>query len=346
MLTLTIGPDLAHAAEVMVKDYMAVKQSESVLITADTKSDPAVVDAVMIAADNAGAKTVVNLIPPLPFQGRLADPYISQPLAAAMLACDVWIDLTFPYLAGSQPWDEAMKHKRARYMLCGDLKADSMVRMLAKADLDAMYKVHGEFIKLMGDAVGKKLRITNEAGSDVTFINDKAPYPKPRRATDPGFYTVPGAMAIFPIHDSVKGRIVVDSAFHEYYTAMPSPMTLELDGRIQKVIGGGNERSVMDRSLRRAANGDYGYVIHFTCGIQPAARYTGRCFVEDMRVIGNNAVGLGIPFWQPGGGENHPDAVLSLQSIWIEDQLIVDRGGIVGPDKLAKYAEGLVPRYA
>ncbi len=342
----TIGPDVAKAAEILVCDYMAVTPKDSVLITADTRSDMAVVDAVMVAADNAGAKTVVNVIPPLPFQGRLADPYISEPLAAAMRACDVWVDMTFPYLAGSGQWDEAMKQKRGRYLLCADLKADSMVRMFGRADLDALYKVHKEFIGLMAGSVGKPCRITNEAGTDVAFINDKAPYPKPRRAKDPGFYTVPGAMAMFPVYDSVKGRITVDSAFHEYYTAMPSPMTFELDGRIQTVTGGGAERGVMDRALRRAGSGNYGYVIHFTCGIQPAARYTGRCFVEDQRVIGNNAVGLGIPFWQPGGGENHPDAVVSMQSIWIDGAQIVDRGAIVGPDKLAKYAEALLPRYS
>lgn len=345
MMTTTIGPEVAKAAEILVRDYMAITSKDSVLITADTRSDMAVVDAVMVAADSAGAKAVVNIIPPLPYQGRLADPYIAEPLAAAMLACDAWIDLTFPYLAGSGQWDEVMKKKRGRYILCGDLKADSMVRMFAHADLDALYKVHKEFIGLMGASVGKTCRITNEAGTDITFINDKAPYPKPRRAVGPGFYTVPGAMGMYPVYDSVKGRITVDSAFHEYYTMMPSPMSFDLDGRIQKVMGGGHERSVMDRALRRAGGGDYGYVIHFTCGIQPAARYTGRCFVEDQRAIGNNAVGLGIPFWQPGGGENHPDAVVSLQSIWLDGTQIVDRGTIVGPDKLAKYAEGLLPRY-
>ena len=41
-----IGPALAAGADVLVRDYMAVKSGESVLITADTESDGTAVDAV------------------------------------------------------------------------------------------------------------------------------------------------------------------------------------------------------------------------------------------------------------------------------------------------------------
>ena len=80
---------------------------------------------------------------------------------------------------------------------------------------------------------------------------------------------------MFPDVDSVQGRIQVGSVFHEYYTALATPLTLEVDGKIKALEGGGNERLVADRALRRAAGGAYGYVIHFTHGIHPAARVTG-----------------------------------------------------------------------
>jgi hypothetical protein len=71
---------------------------------------------------------------------------------------------------------------------------------------------------------------------------------------------------------------------------------------------------------------------------------TGESFIEDMRARGNNAVGLGVPFWMPGGGENHPDAILSQQSLWVDGEPIVENGVIVEPPALAKLAEKLVPR--
>jgi hypothetical protein len=101
----------------------------------------------------------------------------------------------------------------------------------------------------------------------------------------------------------------------------------------------------MERALKRAGGGQYGSIIHFSHGFHPAARLTGASFIEDIRVKGNNAVGLGIPWWLPGGGENHPDAVVLMQSMWIDGQQIVSEGAIVGPAALARLEHELEPAY-
>jgi leucyl aminopeptidase (aminopeptidase T) len=344
MLASDIAPDLARATDILVRDYCAVKSDESVLITADTHTDMTVVAAALNAANNVGAKSVVNVVPRMPFQGGLSNPYIAEPLAAAIAASDVWIDFMFPNIAGSDAYEHAIK--RVRYVMCGDVKPDSVVRMFGRVDLDRLYDVHRSFIDVTNKAVGKEARIINDRGSDVTFELGKLPFPKPRRAEKPGLYTVPGAMGLWPVPDKVKGYIVVDCCFHEYYAQLTPPLKIKIDGRIKEIAGGGPERKVMDRALRRAANGNYGKVIHFTVGAQPAARFTGQSFIEDQRVMGNNAVGLGTPFWEKGGGENHPDAVLSQQSVWIDGTQIVKDGVIVGPPKLKKYADKLQPLYA
>ena len=139
------------------------------------------------------------------------------------------------------------------------------------------------------------------------------------------------------------GRIRIDSVFHEYYTALAEPMLLEVDGKISAIRGGGNERIVAERALRRAAGGEYGYVIHFTHAIHPAARATGTSFIEDMRAMGNDAIGMGLPWWQPGGGENHPDGILRMQTIDLDGERIVEDGLIVGPPELAALAAELAP---
>jgi len=46
-------------------------------------------------------------------------------------------------------------------------------------------------------------------------------------------------------------------------------------------------------------------------------------------VPGCDAVGMGLPWWVPGGGENHPDAVMGQQSIWLDGELLVDCGRVV-----------------
>jgi hypothetical protein len=140
-----------------------------------------------------------------------------------------------------------------------------------------------------------------------------------------------------PELESVRGRIVVETVFHEFYTHLNEPIAIEVDGRIRTVSGGGPELATLERALLRAGGGQFGYIIHFTHGMHPDARFTGKCFVEDMRVIGCNAVGMGLPWWVPGGGENHPDAVLSMQSVWLDNRLIIDKGKAVG-DGAAKAA--------
>ena len=224
--------------------------------------------------------------------------------------------------------------------------AAGSLELFGRVDLDRYYEVHRAFDEIVNGSIGKTVRITNALGSDVSFALAKPGFAKPRRADKPGMYLVPGSCTMFPELESVRGVITVGAAFHEYYTPLAPPLTLHLDGKVRELSGGGADRKIMDRALRRAGGGTYGYVIHFTHGIHPAARLTGRSFIEDMRVTGNNAVGLGLPWWVPGGGENHPDAILSEQSIWIDGEKLVEDGAFVAPALLAKLGAELAPHYS
>ncbi len=343
---MVMSPELLRAADVLIRDYMAIRAGEVVVISADSQTDRAVVDAIFAGSNHVGASAVVVSMPQLPFQGALADPYIPKPLASAVAACDVWIDVTFPYLAGSHVHDEVMQAGATRYLLGGDMGEGQLRRLFGNVDLDQYYAVHQGFDALVTAAEGQPCRIANELGTDVTFTIAKPGFAKPRRADKPGMYLVPGSCTIFPELETVVGTVAVRAMFHEYFTEAPEPLRLDINGKVQTLQGGGAERRVMDRALRRAGGGDYGYVIHFTHGIHPGARQTGMSFIEDMRVTGNNAVGLGLPWWVPGGGENHPDAIAPMQSIWIDGQQIVSDGEIIHPPELAQLAAALQPRLA
>jgi len=336
---------LDHAAAVMVADYMAVKPDETVVITADTETDRDLVDAVLSRVHAAGARGAVVTLPQVPFQGALADPFVSPAVAAAVANCQVWLDFTFPYLAGSHPHDVAVKEHGVRYLLGGDLGRDGAVRLFGGVDLDLYFEASTRFDELIAENLGKEVRITDTSGTDVSFRLGKPGLTKPRRAEAGGLYVVPGTCAFFPELETVRGEIVLCAVFHEHYTPLREPLRLSVDGRIRAVSGGTADRVALDRALRRAGGGDYGYVIHFTHGLNPAARFTGRSFIEDARVLGNNAVGFGLPWWVPGGGENHPDGVVSRQSIWVDGTQIVRDGLIVAPGPLAAAAERVVPLF-
>ena len=346
MIHPEVGPKLARAADVLAREMMCVKDGESVLVTADTGSDMTAVEAVQDAAYRLGAKVAtITLAPPLPFQGALADEYLPDHVKAATAECDVWIDLCMPYLAGSKCYDRAVNNNRTRYFLGADMGSEEMVRLMGKVALDPLFALGDAFAEVIAGHAGKECRITNDLGTDVTFTLAATEGLALSKAIKPGGYFVPGTVLLIPELESVRGDVSTGVCFHEYYTEMAEPMTFRIDGKVQDVIGGGPENRVMRRALKRAGNGEFGYIVHFSCGIHPAARYTGRSFIEDQRVVGYDAVGLGLPPWEPGGGENHPDCIVSMQSIWLDGKQVVKDGSIAGPTGLVEMADKLQPLY-
>ena len=340
---LESAAQLDRGARNLVADFMAVKPGESVLITSDTATDAVAVQAIFRAVQAAGATPSVLTFSQLPYQGALADPYLPSTVSPAVRSCDVWIDMTFPYMAGSHGHEAAIADKRVRYLLFGDLGSGGMSRLFGGINLDEYFFVANKLQELVDGSIGMTMRITDPLGTDVSFTVDKPGFSKARRAEKPGMYFVPGAVTIFPVLESVRGTIALAAVFHEYFSLLTEPIFLKVDGKIREVRGPAHHRIVLDRALRRAGNGEYGSIIHFTHSMNPAARMTGKSFIEDLRVMGNDAVGMGLPFWVPGGGENHPDGVIMNQSIWLEGQQIVRDSVIVGPRSVAEHAHLLVP---
>ncbi|MEX0923732.1 MAG: hypothetical protein WDZ84_13255 [Rhodovibrionaceae bacterium] len=310
-------------------------------MTADTQSDLLAAESILSAARVLGAEAVLLLVSQLPFQGKLADPYIPAVLRKAIQECDVWVDLTFPYLAGSDAHDLVMGQKRCRYLLLGNLTAKGVENLFGVTDLDRLFAFQKAFDDYIAGHEGDEGRITNPAGTDVSFTLGKTATKKLRHVDVPGAYTPLGSGIFFPVPETVRGQVVLDAVFHEYYVALQTPIRLEIDGQIASIEGGGAHAQTMDRALRRAAGGAYGRVIHFSYGFHPAAQFAGRSFIEDIRACGTNAIGFGVPWWEPGGGENHPDGVVTQQSLWIGGEQLISDGAIVAPAELLDPAEAL-----
>lgn len=310
------------------------------IVTADSASDRVAVEAILAAAAGVGARPILMLLPQLPYQGKLADPYIPDAVAQAVAHSDVWFDLTFPYLAGSSAHDGAMKARRTRYLLLGDADAAAL-RRLYGTDIDALFRVQSRLDDLMAAHVGAPCRVTSASGTDFVFRLGKPGGRKSRHADKPGSSTVMGSCIFYPEPESVRGVIALDAIFHEYYSVLPAPIRLEVDGDIRRVDHVKAHEMPTERALRRAGGGSYGRVIHLTCGFHPAAQFSGRSFIEDIRSLGSNAIGLGVPWWEPGGGENHPDGVVVSQSLWVDGELVVRDGRLVGPPEIAAAAHEL-----
>lgn len=333
--------DLSHkrlnrAADTLVLEHFAVRSGESVLITADTHTETRLLDAMANAVVRAGGKLHLAIAPQLPFQGGLSDPFVADSLKAAAVASDVWFDFCFPYHAGSGAHSAAMAAGRCRYALVATAGADSFERLYGCVDFGAMMDFNVAFAEYLSEAAGQQMRFTCPLGTDVTFTLDALKTKRQKVCDKPGMHTVPGTQAFYPVKESVRGRIVIQALFDEYFRALRKPIAIEVDGKIKSFSGAGTEdRPSFDRALRRAsADGDYGYFIHFTFGFHPGTMLTQRHFIEDIRVPGSNAIGMGLPWWEEGGGENHPDGIVLDQSLWLGNTKIAEDGVLIGPPHL------------
>ncbi len=190
------------------------------------------------------------------------------------------------------------------------------------------------------------MRITDSLGSDVSATPATPAFTKPRRRETPGIYLVPGSCTLFPRPESVRGTLDAVAVSREYFARFRESARLVIDGRIREVASGGAARAPFQRALRRAAGGDYGYVIHFTNGIHPAARATRESFIEDIRARGNNAVGVGV-FSAMGRSSTQGDRWFRIASGWFSPPPgSRKKGVIVEPAALARAAEQLVRRIA
>ncbi len=338
---------LTRAARTLIADQFDLQAGEGVLITRDTHTSTALSEAIAAAVLDRRGRPLVAAIPQLPFQGGLADPFIPDTLAAAAAASDIWVDCCFPYLAGSRMHDAAMKAGRTRYALLAISGAASFTRLYGRVDFASLMDYQMALVEHLDRKAGSRVRFTCPAGTQLEFVLDAVKLKRERVARSPGMHTVPGAQSLYPVKGSVRGRVVLGALFDEHYRLLRRPVVVEADGPIRSMhCSAAEDGARFERALRRAAGGrDFGFMIHFTMAFHPAARLTGRHFIEDIRTPGTNAIGMGLPWWEEGGGENHPDGVVLDQSLWIDEEPIVEGGVIVGPAQLMPAYRRVVPLF-
>ncbi len=97
--------ELTKASDILVRDLFDVRKNEIFVITADTESDPYVVDATAGAVFSAGGKPMVIWLPTPPGVSKAADPGLPlESLTGALLNADCWVEFNKKWLLYSTPW--------------------------------------------------------------------------------------------------------------------------------------------------------------------------------------------------------------------------------------------------
>lgn len=336
--------ELKQAADRLVSDIFSVKKGECVLITADDDSNENVIKAVVESAKAAGAQPMVISIPTPGGVGKAADPDLPiEPLSAALLQTDVWIEFNHQWLLYSTPFERAeAQNKKLRYMCLVDFDEELMVRTIGNVDTKKLRPFMLAITERTKQA--KRMRVTTPAGSDVSFEIDPNHYTAcdSGDASKPGIHMLTGQINVVPKFGSVNGRIVFDGSVTPPFGRTPSaPIILTVENSRIVRIEGNEDADTFQEFLSSFEDEGMFLMAHIAYGFNPGAKLTGN-IVEDERVWGCTEWGIGYvsPFDAPPHGQDaksHCDGICLQSSIWLDGVLIMDKGEVTDT-KLAELA--------
>ncbi|MDH5746645.1 MAG: aminopeptidase [Candidatus Bathyarchaeota archaeon] len=338
--------ELGKAAHKLVSEMYKLKPGETFVITADTESDPRVVDATAAAAFAVGAKPMVIWTASPLGVGKAADPMLPvEALTAVLNVADAWAEFNNEWLLYSTPYEVAMKqNKKIRHLCLVGMNVNMMTRVIGRVDLPTLADYQNKLIAMTKAA--KHIRMTTPAGEDVEFDNDlKRPIIcEVGYADTPGSHMLGGQIGWAPIFKSINGTIAFNGSIVPPIGLVKEPVKLHVrEGKVVKVEGGEDARafeswlkSFNDPLMLRMA--------HVCYGCNPGAKLTGD-IVEDERVWGCTEWGLGYVGPMLTGGEpipapSHTDGICLNTSVWLDGEQIWNKGRAVHPE-LAELAKKL-----
>jgi 2,5-dihydroxypyridine 5,6-dioxygenase len=315
-----------------------LKEGETLLVFADSMFNPHYAAAFRGAAMMLGAEVVHMEVP------HSTESLASRTIIEAWKAADIAIPLTsrIPWLY-SDAHNEALDAGTRTLMvqepvdILRRLFPDEAVRKRTEAGADLLTQ-------------GRTMRVTSEAGTDLTLDKTGRPGIGQYGIADlPGRWDhwPSGLVACAPIEGSVEGTFVLDRGdiILNLGRHVESPVHFTLrEGRIVDIDGGTDARLLQD--LFEQANDEKAFIVsHIGWGTEHRAQWhtIGTRYFESGGVMdaesfyGNMQIAFGSNFSRFLEGENkvafHLDLPTRNHSIWVDDELIVDRGVIV-PEKL------------
>ena len=340
----TMDLEIGVAAYKVVRDLLEVKKGESVLITIDSAGHWRIAEETAKAAEAMGAKVMVAWHSTPPGYGKVGDPYLPDALHAAIPETDCWVEYNYQWLLYSTPWEKALTNpKRVRYLFLGGLNEDQFVRCVGKVDLDLQKQFQDTLVGLTQKA--KKIRITNSAGTNVSFENAPGrPVTSEGWALEPGAHFLLGQIGWAPLEESINGAIAFNGSFSGGGEAdlgiLKDSVVFHVKEGVCVDITGGKEAKFLKEWFAKLQDPLMYHAAHVCYGFNPGAKLSGLC-TEDERVWGSTEWGFGYqgPFFKAKGinAKTHVDGICLNSSLWLDGEQIMDEGRLLHP-KLADLA--------
>ncbi len=330
--------ELGKAADVLIQELFKLKEGEVFVITADTMSDPRVVNATARAAFAVGAKPMIVWTCTPPGPGRQVDEFLpSEAIKAALAQADAWVEFNVMYYLYSETHESTMRaNKKMRFLGLPAMYVDTFVRLFAKVN-------HAEMAGILRKATdltmaAKHVRITTPAGEDVEFDN-KPGWPfmcETGYCDTPGTHMLAGQIAWSPDFDTINGVIVFDGSLVPQFGILTEPIRLEMKNGTIVNIEGGRQAKQLDSFLKGFNHPQMLRPAHVCYGFHPGAKLMGQ-LGEDERIWGATQWGIGgvgsflVP---PEGipGPSHIDGVCLNSTVYLDGVKITDCGQMVHPE--------------
>ena len=331
--------EVTKGAFKLVRDFMLVKPGESVVINYDTCIDERVVRALAEAVYAIDAIPVVVYTPT--DKGFYGDSNPPPPLAAAVGASDVWIELCYAPIMHSAAYRQAVDINGARYICATGLDVEMLVNCIANVDIDKVIEL-GEYFRATLEATDE-IVVTSKQGTNIRGRMDGR---KVRhsgiKAKEKGYpVMMPGQTSFCPLEETIEGKLVFDGALFPPTNLgiLRNPVEITFkEGSVVDVCGTGPEAKIFKDWLYGFNDPNSLRMAHFSQGFNPGVtKVTGR-IVEDERVFGSMEFGIGSQGIKIGGkhwdAASHTDGTVLYPTIILDGKVFEEDGVYV--DKKAR----------
>ena len=306
---------LLKAADIVVKDCLAVKKNERVVVVTDEPCRT--VGASLWLALKRKTDPLLIEITPRKIHGEEPPAQVAE----AIKNCDVFIMPTSRSLTHTHARINANK-KGARGATMPGITVDMMLRTL-NADYGRIARLTNRLCDLLGAA--RRAYVESDIGTALELDLNKR-----RCCRDTGiikhkggFSNLPAGEAyIAPVENRSNGVVIVDGSFAPV-GAVSEPVIMELKNGIIVRIKGNRKMSAIFKEYGKKEK----TLCEFGIGTNYKAKITGNV-LEDEKVLGtiHFAFGNNLAF----GGKNnaciHLDGVIQKPSVWLDGRLILNKG--------------------
>lgn len=308
-----------------------MRPGQSVLIVADTETDPLVWGALAAAAHSVGVEPTVTIMPPRAAHGH--EP--TGAVAAAMNAADATFFVTTRALAHAEVKKEAQARGKL-VVLMEEVTPEMLSGGAVTADYGAMGTLGARVLEAW--AACEAVRVTSDRGTDLTAsVAGRTPFciagkafKDPARPDLGGVCAFPdGEAGIAPLEGTGEGTVVFDTTVHSI-GLLREPITIRVrKGRISSIEGGREAEMLHEIIVRHGDSQSYNFPAEISIGLNPAAQITGVMRV-DKKLYGSVHIALGTndDFGGTVHSRLHLDGLIRFPTVTMDGKVIVERGRV------------------